>query len=377
MAAMKGGGNIGRWSKALPFGANLALYFDNPMTANAAAYIDPRDLPSSIRSIQVRERGPVAGAFGKGIDPEDRGIMSLADAGLLERYLSTVQARFERSVFGATLDRVAAGAALSKPCPKCCAKDNQYPGIILTPRRVTNLAGEPEVIEFGDYCPKCKGTAVVPAKLGRQRKAPRTGIRRCSKCRGLGHIIVECTRQPCPACRGDGYTAANVVFQTGCVGGSSHGYLPSHEALVEFGMASRRLQAVHRLNRVSYHALVLFYGDIGARWGREKQGRLFAVYALTRAGRALLRSADKLATHEITLDPTEHLGVIANVETTQPKESRRKLLDDAETQASAIYRVACHDWNATAPKKQPTRDGKSNDGQEHEDEDTQASDATG
>jgi hypothetical protein len=66
-------------------------------------------------------------------------------------------------------------------------------------------------------------------------------------------------------------------------------YTPDFRDLHRFGRVSRILLVGERTDTLLVTAIKLFYGDAGARWGRETIGRDACLFPLTRTGRGLLK----------------------------------------------------------------------------------------
>lgn len=151
------------------------------------------------------------------------------------------------------------------------------------------------------------------------------------------------------------------------------GVLGNDTALTRFAVTSRRADRVKAISPALHAALEAFYGDVGNRWARTPFGRLFALFHLTPAGKKLARIAapndvgnagkkkpnkkkSKTARVEealaaVELNAQERIGVQANLQKSQPKEDRKKLLDKAAEQASDLYTRAARAWNKVATSK--------------------------
>jgi len=197
------------------------------------------------------------------------------------------QVAFERSVFGAILDRVEASAYVSGQCRAC-----QGAGIVW---------------ETGAWCDRCAGTGSVPV---RRPSAP----------------------------QGEPLTARPRGTQA-----SGGGYLPDDGQLARYAVISRRLRSIAACHA---RALEAYYGDCGSRWARGRHGRLLALYALTPAGRRLVHQDEVGQASRLRLTPSERVGVQCDLEAAQPKAARRALLAEAETEARAMLAAAERAYHA-------------------------------
>lgn len=201
-------------------------------------------------------------------------------ADLLEWYFCEGKTSFARSVMGPMLSKAELYRHGSFPCYKC----EDSPGID---------------DKTGDWCKRCNGT-------------------------GFKHYELYSTSEEITA-----RPTAEVV--------ETRGFEPSHDVLQKYGAISRQLDAVRvKFGHAGVRVLEAFHGDAGARWGRTKHGRLFAVYPHTSAGRRVLAKATS-ANDPIELTSCEKLAVQAELQTAQPKLWRRELMDKAATQAEELY----------------------------------------
>lgn len=166
-------------------------------------------------------------------------------------------ASFQRSTFGAMLDRAQMFAFDSELCDQCDGTT---------------------FVEDNATCPKCKGTGIRPRKRRRKRRILKA---ECRKCAGTG---LNSEGKLCGTCRGfEGLTAMPQP--------SAHeepSYSPEDETLHRYAEMSRRLE---RLPVACVRVLAAYFGDPGAKWDRRPQGRVCALYPLTRSGRRLLEAA--------------------------------------------------------------------------------------
>lgn len=217
-----------------------------------------------------------------------RATIALGDEADLEWYFGPGQSAFERSTFGAMLEACERASFTTTKCARCDGD-----GVL-----------DVGSLSVAKWCPACGGTGY------RERRAR--------------HDRGPVTAQPTAEDKG------------------GRGYTPTEHALERYAAVSRRLDRVE-----SQHVEVLaaYYGDTGARWGRTRHGRVFAVYALTPAGHKLVRMAMLgSGTDGVHLSASERIGVQAELEKTQPKQQRRALLDAADRQARELVDAASVAW---------------------------------
>jgi hypothetical protein len=178
---------------------------------------------------------------------------------------------------------------------------------------------------------------------------------RCWGC--LDEAGVSLTGGWCKGCGGSGFIAVEITFDKDdsnvnawptAEPQETMGFEPSHEALQLYGRVSRRLAVVASYGGASLvDVLDDYHGDIGAKWGRRREGRIFAVYARTLAGRRLIVQTCK-GQNIVAMAPDERLRVLVEVQKRQPKNARGDLLEQAAVQARKLYGDACAAWNFSA-----------------------------
>lgn len=217
-------------------------------------------------------------------------------------------AAFERSTFGAMIERLAMDAHTSRSCFTCRGTGvaGSDGGPVWTEKRSKGeekpSKGEEDVVwGAGNWCPKCRGVGCIPVRKTNQRHS----------------VTVQITAEA-----HDGL-----------------GYVPNDAALTRFAVVSRRLGFVPLdLAR----ALATYFGDVGSRWAPTGNGRLFALYPLTEAGKRLLRSTED--SESVDLLPHERLNVLVELDRLQAKGARRVLLDAAASQAIELFEAAAEAW---------------------------------
>lgn len=314
------------------------------------------------------------------VEPE---TISSGDESALSWYFGQGLSIYDRSTFGAVLQRITLDGFSSGPCERCDGEGILNDGGFAVSTRCRHCDGKGTVGDTAKQCADCRGSGVVlpyelRAKHGGWCDSCRgTGTtsmsrreqrrKRCVVCRGTridssqegahclvlhGHVTgAVLTRGPaqCRACLGTGYEPTTASPATKADSGS--GVMVDDSALTRFAITSRRLVAVREQSPALYEAMECYYGDVGARWAREDFGRMFALYALTPSGKRLarwgeakLKSEDRLA-----IAAQERVGVQAVLERTQPKRERTALLVAANQQAQELYQRAVVAWNRAQP----------------------------
>lgn len=258
-------------------------------------------------------------------DPE---AISLGDESALSWYFGQGLSIYDKSTFGAVLQRITLDGFSSSPCETCNGEGILDDGGFAistrclrchgTGKPAERRAGESEracadcrgsgVVEpyevkadHGGWCDSCRGSGCTAIA----RRATRR--ERCSVCSGSKlapgseatvarierGVPVTVGQTQCPECQGEGAKLATAIPVTKADNGG--GVLPDDSALTRFAITSRRLSSVKSRSPALYSALECYYGDVGSRWGREDFGRLFALYALTPSGKKLARWSEPKA----------------------------------------------------------------------------------
>lgn len=317
----------------------------NSQTSNALV-LEPLDVEPRVRARRLR---PV----------DDPNVISPADEAALSWYFGQGLSIYDRSTFGAMLQRVTLDGFFSGPCDKCHGEGILNDGGFAMSKRCRRCEGTGEVGEHSKPCGDCQGSGVVtPYEVKAEHggwcgechgtgstPVARHGMRH-AKCSGCNGVKWSAARARCGICLGSGIepvTASPVTTPD-----SSSGVMPDDTALTRFAITSRRLAAVYDRSPALFVALECYYGDVGARWGRDDFGRLFALYALTPSGKRLSRwgEAKKAqGVQDITHTAQERVGVQAVLEKTQPKRERTVLLLAANAQSKELYARAAGAWN--------------------------------
>lgn len=240
---------------------------------------------------------------------QDKDAISLGDESALSWYFGQGLSIYDKSTFGAVLQRITLDGFSSGPCATCAGDGILDVGgfAVSTVCQRCKGVGKPLERRQGEAeraCSDCRGSgSVEPYEV----KAERGGW--CDSCRGSGCTAVarrsmrakRCETcegkrrgvddRQCADCLGTGAAQATALPMTQADSGA--GVIPDDSALTRFAITSRRLSGVRKRSAALYSALECYYGDVGARWGREDFGRIFALYALTPSGKRLARWAEK------------------------------------------------------------------------------------
>lgn len=235
--------------------------------------------------------------------------MGQTDALQLEWYLGPGQATFERSPFGAMLERSWLLSEVSERCSKCGGQ-GILDGDHVKPGKCKHCSGG---------CDYCINGQVVEGCW-------------CDKCRGTGFNNVRI--------RND----RNQTVKLKKSAGREPGYTPDNWSLTTYAAISRRLKALCDLSGVAYEVLTTYHGDKGSRWADTEQGRIFSVIPLTKAGRKLLKLAQTNAGDELGLSAIEQLGNALGRKGGLSAD-HLKLAAEAREQAWSAYFKACEVWN--------------------------------
>jgi hypothetical protein len=255
-------------------------------------------------------------------------------------------------------------AALRRPRCRWCKPEPFEPETKLTDEQVVEIrCSTAKVTEIADTYDVSR-QQIWNIRKGRQRSKPymRAPIQ-----------VAWVPRHCCPNCLGTGDEPITVE-PLGSTEEAS-GVIGSDTALTRFAITSRRVDAVKAISPALHAALEAFYGDMGSRWALTSFGRLFALSHLTPAGKQLARAgiptgAPKVkakkkkkgskpakkkraddAVESVQLNAQERIGVQANLQLSQYKDDRKKLLDAAREQAAALYARAARAWNSVTESK--------------------------
>lgn len=220
-------------------------------------------------------------------------------------YLSQGITVFQRSTLGPMLDKLELESCTSRTCRKCKGS-----GIVDEPHDVPDPKDPVRTItvQFGAWCPRCRGTGVEPVRLSAEEQELVHGDDWCRS----DH---EGTRTQVP-----------------------------DETLVRFAHVSRLLAGLQLPIRRVIEAA---YGDEGEELAKSLKGRAWAVTPLTRAGRELLAQERDRKTAAEVADPERPVWCLASL-ADLPKDKRHpertKLLANASRQAEKLLAEAEAVW---------------------------------
>lgn len=266
---------------------------------------------------------------------------------LLEHYLGRREGGnlVEKSVQGSMLERI---EMASTKCPRCKGH-----GVLGVEEMWEAESAKAQGLEFdwskipfgfGETCPSdggCGGTGVKPKSVARP------SYRACKRCWVASQEATQGSDRP----EAQWAEYRRLVEEHGCDRSPTVkrtgqlvepiGRAVQEVALLTYGLGSRMLREVQLRSEVSAMALMLYYGDTGARCVAQFGGRLFAVYPLTIAGQALLkRTQDRRG----KADPWQRIHDLTKDSTAQ-RVAINALMDSADEQAWRIMRAACQHWD--------------------------------
>lgn len=295
----------------------------------------------------------------------DSSTISLTDEAALSWYFGQGLSIYQRSTFGAIIDRLTTDSYSSTSCKTCGGGGIMEHGGIDVSTRCKTCSGSGKIAEGHKWCPDCKGFGVVA-----QYEVECEFGGWCKACRGTGMTAVHRTlklRTPCTVCgkRVKGRTYGREAGCSHCLGTGHepisakpiHGPPPSggvqadDSELTRFAITSRRVERVRTQSPALATALSVYYGDVGQRWALTDRGRLFSLYHLTGPGRKLARWGEREKGADLDLTAQERIGTQAALEAGQPKRERFALLLAAGQAASELYGRAARAWNRASSSK--------------------------
>lgn len=153
---------------------------------------------------------------------------------------------------------------------------------------------------------------------------------RCTRCDGNGWVVPVCVRETGSSIAHGGSEGASAVTV------ASHGEL------------DHVMDRMRQNDSVAALALVLYLGPAGNRWGHHEQGRMFALWPLTKPGGQLARESIERsqAEHDHTPDPHEAIltELKGEASAAQMNPRRRALLDNARDAAQHLLERARREW---------------------------------
>ena len=307
-------------------------------------------------------------------------VITDGDAAALSWYFDRGIGIYERSTFGAIIDRLKYGSMGSHACARCdgagiledggfrvddkcrrCKGEGSEPGTTKACAQCLGTRREASyqvTCEKGGWCGSCRGTGVTSIDR-RGTKPPACGscggrrpTKLCKRCGTCRNCIAAAECRNCKNCLGTG-TEPLSVRPLGIDGDTGRDGADD-AALTKFALTSRRLERVKAMSPQYHRAGVTYFGDLGTRWGLTERGPIFALFALTGPGKKLGRMAvsekervmlpENLRATDLTLH--ERIGVQATLDKLQPRRERTALLDAAGEQAPELYRGFAKCWNA-------------------------------
>lgn len=238
----------------------------------------------------------------------------------LEWFFCWGQSVFERSTFGALLERQALYGQEPVPCQECGGDGFRV---------------SPNGTKLDDTCRGCRGCGIARTRrVGRSSKGVLLSTQRCGPCHGRSG------RTECALCRGRGYTEHQPIH----VGSQPHEaahYVPDDNALTRYAVVSRWLLALDARSPASVEVLELYYGLDGLRWGRvEGYGRVYSLGHLTRPGQKLLQGREN--PQELPLPQLFENTALASA--TKKSERGARLLREVQREGQALHDAACQLW---------------------------------
>jgi hypothetical protein len=263
---------------------------------------------------------------GSGLAPGRMDPRSESD---LEWYWCFGQALFERSTFGAVLERQALFGNQTKPCDVC---------------------GGSGFDENDDSCAECRGMGfVVTGRVGKRSADVQFSTRKCPDCRipkKVGSKRVSVDDCPdCKTCHGKGYVEQQPAVCAKSDKSDEIGYEPDDGALRRYAKVSRRLEAFTAAHPEHAEVLRLYYGTDGLRWGRTKWGRLYSCIPLTAAGRKLLHGTP----NPQELNRQQLFANIVNAQDQSSSQAKAGAILSGVHQAAKLYAAACAAWMGKEP----------------------------
>ncbi len=283
--------------------------------------------------------------------------ISLGDEAALSWFFGQGLSIYDRSTFGAIINKLAMDAFTSAPCERCDGAGILETGGFTVSDECRACKGEGKS-GAGKWCSSCGGYGKVDAY---ETAVANGGW--CFGCRGSGSGAIEkraqrrtrCTIclskrgdaecRNCAHCLGTGHEPLSARPKPQQDGGS--GVQPDDSALTRFAITSRRVSAVRAQSPALAHALSVYYGDAGQRWGLTDHGRIFSLYHLTPSGKKLAKWGEKTGNQDdLGLTAQERIGTQAALEAGQPKRERAALLEGAGKQSKDLYERAATAWNS-------------------------------
>lgn len=141
------------------------------------------------------------------------------------------------------------------------------------------------------------------------------------------------------------YTGTHVTAHPTAEVTVSKVYMPDDSLINKAADADRRLTRVGRINPLSRAVLELYYGDRGARYAGGRPGRLFSIYVCTQAGQDLLaRDRKDLASRQKMGGTTTTLADHLRMENQAAQEFGRTVLAPLPDHVEANHEPRSKRW---------------------------------
>lgn len=182
------------------------------------------------------------------------------------------------------------------------------------------------------------------------------GSIRCSKCLGSGvrrrsgNWCTPCNGTGALAYGLDWSTNVDEVMPANDDSGSGRGYVPDDSMMARYAIVSRRLGMLPERLRAVGEA---YHGHAGLRCSDAHAWRMVAVYPLTPAGKRLIRMMPNTYTTDEEREryhaspPYERAFRHVASERIKSDPNRRQLIEAAEQQATELYLAFVDAWEAT------------------------------
>jgi hypothetical protein len=255
------------------------------------------------------------------LKPQPR--LTQRDEADLEWFWCFGEATFERSTFGAILERQALYGEVTELCLTCDGYGSDRAS--------------------GQRCVPCRGKGRI--RIG-QVELPShdvLGSKACPECHTeSGYRRKNADPSSCPVCEGTLYVDSAAVGMMAAAHGES-GYEPDDGALRRYAKVSRRLSRLENQDRASAAVLQAYYGVDGLRWGGTDHGRLTALIPMTRAGARLLEHEE----NALGLGVRELFANFMLDQSRKRSAGQKESLMHATAEAGQLYVRACRAWNTT------------------------------
>lgn len=239
----------------------------------------------------------------------------------LEWFWCFGEATFERSTFGAILERQSLYGEVRELCLAC-----------------DGYGTDPA---SGSRCMPCQGKGRI--RIGNTEMAAHDvlGSVPCPDCHtDTGYRRREADPDSCLTCNGELYVDSRAVGMMSAQVGEV-GYEPDDGALRRYAKVSRRLGRLETRSRWAVPVLQAYYGVDGLRWGGTDHGRLTALVPMTRAGGKMIGAEP----NELGLGVRELFANIMLGQARKSSKGQKDALMHATAEAGQLYIRACRAWN--------------------------------